>query len=115
MVAWKSATPLFHMCPSLNAEADRLKAITAANIREVDQIRQGHKLVTLHNDNRLRVWAQDDGTCLNVSGPGVFQTEVLALAAPPIECKFIIALAEESFLIVDCWLLRVVGQVAMAQ
>lgn len=45
------------MCPSLNAEADRLIAITAILIRDIEQVKQTRKIITLHNDNRLRVWA----------------------------------------------------------
>ena len=60
------------MCPSLNAEADKLIAITTASIRDIEQVKQTKKIVTLHNDNRLRIWAEDDGSCLNVSPPGFF-------------------------------------------
>ena len=71
-MAWRKSEPMFQMCPSLNAEADRLVAVTAVLVREIEQVKQTRKLVTLHNDNRLRVWAEDDGTCLNASTPGLF-------------------------------------------
>jgi len=64
--------PLFQMCPSVNAEADRMIALTTVPLRDIDQIREGIKLITLHNDNRLRIWAHDDGSCLNVSAPALF-------------------------------------------
>lgn len=99
------------MCPSLNAEADRLVAVTGVLIRDIEQARQTRKLITLHNDNRLRVWAQDDGTCLNASGPGLFPEAIIALVAPAVECRFIVALAEEAFYIVDCWMLRILKKV----
>lgn len=58
VVAWRDLHPVFQMCPSLNAEADKLTSIVATQIRNIDQIKQTIKLVTLHNDNRLRVWSQ---------------------------------------------------------
>ena len=106
MVAWKDLQPYYQMCPSLNAEADKLIAITAASIRDIEQVKQTKKIVTLHNDNRLRIWAEDDGSCLNVSPPGFFPQNIIALIAPKGQCRFIIALAEESFYVVDCWVLK---------
>jgi hypothetical protein len=111
VVAWRGRLPLFQMCPSLNAEADRLVALTAVLVRDIDQVKQTRKLVTLHNDNRLRVWAEDDGTCLNASTPGLFPEPVVALVAPSGECRFLVALAEEAFYLVDCWLLKILGKV----
>jgi hypothetical protein len=70
------------MCPSLNAEADRLITITTILIRDIEQVKQTRKLITLHNDNRLRIWAEDDGTCLNTSIPGLFPEAIIALIAP---------------------------------
>ena len=35
MVAWRANTPVFQMCPSLNAEADKLVAITTVLIRDI--------------------------------------------------------------------------------
>ena len=112
MVGWRGLVPVFQMCPSLSAEADRLLAVTAVLLRDIEQLKQTHKLVTLHNDSRLRVWAQDDGTCLNASTPGLFPEPIVALVAPRGECRFLVALAEEAFYIVDCWQLRVVGKVS---
>jgi hypothetical protein len=111
LVAWRGLDPVFQMCPSLNAEADRLVALTAVLVRDIEQVRQTRKLVTLHNDNRLRLWAEDDGTCLNASGPGFFPEPIVALVAPTCECRFLIALAEEAFYVVDCWLLKILTKV----
>jgi len=60
------------MCPSLNAEADKLLCIVSAQIRDIDQINQTIKIITLHNDNRLRIWTESDGICINVSSPAIF-------------------------------------------
>lgn len=57
LVAWRDLTPVFQMCPSLSAEADRLLAVTSILLRDIEQLKQTRKLMTLHNDNRLRVWA----------------------------------------------------------
>lgn len=94
LVAWRGLVPVFQMCPSLSAEADRLLAVTAILLRDIEQLKQTRKLVTLHNDNRLRVWAQDDGTCLNSSPPGLFPEAIIGLIAPKGECRFLVALAE---------------------
>lgn len=111
VVAWRRQDPVFQMCPSLNAEADRLVAIVAVLVRDIEQVKQTRKLVTLHNDNRLRVWAEDDGTCLNASAPGLFPEPIIALIAPSTECRFLIALAEEAYYIVDCWMLKILTKV----
>ena len=84
LVAWENNQPVFQMCPSVNAEADKLEAITFGYVREVDQARQTVKIITLHNDNRLRIWAHDDGTCLNVSTPALFPEPIIALVSPPL-------------------------------
>jgi len=57
------------MCPSVNAEADKLLVLTAARLRAVEKAKTVVRLITIHNDNRLRIWSQDDGICLNVSTP----------------------------------------------
>ena len=57
------------MCPSVNAEADRLIAMTAAKMRAIEKATTVIRIITIHNDNRLRIWSQDDGICLNVSTP----------------------------------------------
>lgn len=82
------------MCPSVNAEADRLLVLTAARVRAVEKSQQVVRIITIHNDNRLRVWSQDDGLCLNVSTPELFSEQIVALISAPIESKFIIALGE---------------------
>lgn len=70
------------MCPSLNAEADKLLCITAAKIRDIDQINQTVKIITLHNDQRLRIWTENDGICINVSSPAIFPEKIIQLIAP---------------------------------
>ncbi len=60
------------MCPSVNAEADKLLVLTAARVRAVEKAKEVIRLITIHNDNRLRVWSQDDGICVNVSTPELF-------------------------------------------
>lgn len=94
IVAWRKGDPIYQMCPSLNAEADRLIALTAIMVRDIEQVKQTRKIITLHNDNRLRVWAEDDGTCINASAPGLFPETIVALVAPVGECRFMVALAE---------------------
>jgi hypothetical protein len=69
MVAWKDQEPVFQMCPSVNAEADKLLVLTAAKLRAVEKAMAVIRLITIHNDNRLRIWSQEDGLCLNVSTP----------------------------------------------
>jgi hypothetical protein len=93
LVAWQNNQPIFQMCPSVNAEADKLDALTIGYVRDIDQARQTVKIITLHNDNRLRIWAHDDGTCLNVSAPALFSEPIVALVSPPSESKFLIAVA----------------------
>ena len=34
LVAWQGTQPIFQMCPSVNAEADRLLVLTAARVRD---------------------------------------------------------------------------------
>lgn len=111
IVAWRSNTPGFQMCPSLNAEADKLVAIATVLIRDIEQAKQTPKIATLHNDNRLRLWTADDGTCINATRPGFFPEAIVAIVAPLGECRFVIALAEEAFYIVDCWLLKILTKV----
>jgi hypothetical protein len=60
------------MCPSVNAEADRLLVLTAVKVRAVEKAQEVIRIITIHNDLRLRVWSQDDGLCLNVSTPELF-------------------------------------------
>ena len=72
VVAWNDEQPVFEMCPSVNAEADRLLVLTAARVRAVQKAAEVVRLITIHNDNRLRVWSQDDGVCVNVSTPQLF-------------------------------------------
>jgi hypothetical protein len=72
LVAWQEQRPLFQLCPSLSYESDRLLAATIACLRQPDQVRPALRLATLHSDNRLRIWACDDGLCLQVSVPGLF-------------------------------------------
>ena len=57
------------MCPSVNAEADTLITVTAAKMRAIEKAITVTRLLTIHNDNRLRIWSQEDGICLNVSTP----------------------------------------------
>lgn len=112
LVAWDGDEPLFEMCPSVNAEADKLLVLTAARVRAVEKAKEVTRLITIHNDNRLRLWSQNDGLCLNVSTPELFVEPIVALIAAPVEAKFVIALAEESFYIVDLWLLKIMGKVS---
>lgn len=84
IVAWDNLEPIFQMCPSVNAEADRLLVLTAARVRAVEKAKEVVRLITIHNDNRLRVWSQDDGLCLNVSTPELFSEPIVSLIAAPI-------------------------------
>ena len=72
------------MCPSVNAEADKLLVLTAVRLRAVEKAKAVVRLLTIHNDNRLRVWSQNDGLCLNVSTPELFPEPIVALIAAPI-------------------------------
>lgn len=36
LVAWKEKEPVFQMCPSVNAEADKLLVLTAVKLRAVE-------------------------------------------------------------------------------
>lgn len=99
------------MCPSVNAEADNLLVITSAKLRSIEKATAMVRIITIHNDNRLRIWSQEDGLCINVSTPELFAQPIVALIAAPIQSKFIIALAGECFYIVDCWLLKIMGKV----
>ena len=69
MVAWEGNEPVFEMCPSVNAEADTLITLTAAKMRAIEKAITVTRLLTIHNDNRLRIWSHEDGICLNVSTP----------------------------------------------
>ena len=86
--------------------------LTAARVRAVEKAKTVVRLITIHNDNRLRIWSQDDGICLNVSTPELFPEAIIDILAAPLESKFVVALAEESFYVVDLWLLKIVGKVA---
>ena len=44
MVAWHGDEPLFEMCPSVNAEADKLLVLTAARVRAVEKAKEVIKL-----------------------------------------------------------------------
>jgi len=72
------------MCPSVNAEADTLITLTAAKMRAIEKADTVTRLLTIHNDNRLRIWSQEDGICLNVSTPELFPEPIIALIAAPI-------------------------------
>jgi hypothetical protein len=60
------------MCPSVNAEADKLMVITSAKLRSIEKATAMVRIITIHNDNRLRIWSQEDGLCINVSTPELF-------------------------------------------
>ena len=72
------------MCPSVNAEADTLITVTAAKMRAIEKAITVTRLLTIHNDNRLRIWSQEDGICLNVSTPQLFPEPIVSLIAAPI-------------------------------
>ena len=60
------------MCPSVNAEADKLLVITSAKLRSIEKATAMVRIITIYNDNRLRIWSQEDGLCINVSTPELF-------------------------------------------
>jgi len=77
-----------------------LRLITNESISE--------KIVTAHNDDRIRIITIQDGLCKNVSQHALLPEKIFGLVENENESRFLMCFGEKTIYIIDSWSLKVI-------
>ena len=66
------------------------------------------KIVTIHEDGRLRIYNSNDGLCVNASSHAAFPEKIFGIVDNETENRFILCYSAQKIYIFDIWIMKVI-------